>query len=262
MATPPTSPRPRSMDPAVLFGALLLVLGGLFLLRNAGLVRLDWGVIWPLLLVGVGAIVILGAVRGRRDGGVERWSVPRDGVTRLELALRLGAGRYRVESGETELVEAVADDPEIDAHAERIGSLARVRLSPSVAGWPWMWQRSGSWRIRVAPGVPVALDLQAGAGDFDLDLAALTIADARLQVGAASLRIVLFRPRGDQRVRIECGATALTLEVPPGVAARVSATGLVSVEGPRETLGYDAAVDRLAIEVTGAAASVKIVPLG
>jgi phage shock protein C len=50
---------------ALVIGLLLVLLGALFLTRHF-IPALDWGLLWPVLVIGVGALLILGAFT-RRD---------------------------------------------------------------------------------------------------------------------------------------------------------------------------------------------------
>jgi len=244
----------------LIVGAILIVVGAAFLLRNLGIVHVDWGLLWPLILVVAGGVVLLTALRGpAARGGNARVSIPADGAARLELLLRLGAGRYRLRGGSAALVEAAANDATIDHAADRLGDLTRVRLSTSTHSWLWGWGRGLEWTIDVASGVPAMLDLQAGAGSFDLDLSDVALARASVAIGAAELRVVLPRPHGDVPIQVQGGAAALTFEVPAGVEARVTSSGLVSTSGPSETPGYAAARDRVTVTVTGGAASVRVI---
>jgi len=52
-----------------IFGAILLVIGLWFFATTTldlDLPSLDWGVLWPLLLIGLGAWIVLGAMGRRR----------------------------------------------------------------------------------------------------------------------------------------------------------------------------------------------------
>ena len=118
------------------------------------------------------------------------------------------------------------------------------------------------WQVRVASGVPVALSVQVGAGSFDLDLEDVAVTGATFGIGAADARIVLPRPRGEVAMRVEGGAAQVTFEVPLGVEARVSTSGLVTTSGPTQSHGYATAADRVTVTVTGGAAAVRVVPRG
>jgi hypothetical protein len=254
------SRRDDSTGPLVV-GVVLLIVGVLFLLRNAGLITIDWSIVWPIFVIAIGLIIVIGAVRRTSRGtGDISVSVPVEGARRLELALRLGGGRYRLRGGSMALVEASADEPTIGHVVERRGDLARVRLSTAVDPWGWGWRGGLSWRIGVASGVLTVLDVRAGAGEFDLDLSAIALASASMGIGAADLKVVLPRPRGDVPIRVEGGAASFTFLVPAGVDMRVTTAGLISSDGPSETPGYAAARDRVTVTVSGGAASVRVLP--
>lgn len=251
----------------ILTGAILILVGVAFLLRNAGILDLDWSLLWPLVLVAIGIAVIVGALRAGNRGwggaGDQSVVVPVDGARRLELSLRLGAGTYRLAAGTASgLVEVTADQPTIASEASRSGDLARVRLSTAIERWGWDWRHGHTWQIGVATGVPAMLDMQAGAGSFHVDLSALSVVSARFGIGAAELTVVLPRPTGEVPIRIEGGAASFIVTVPAGVQARVSTMGLMATSGPFETPGYATARDRVTVTLTGGAASVRVTQAG
>jgi hypothetical protein len=254
----------------ILAGSILVLVGVAFLLKNAGVLDVDWSLLWPLILVAIGIVVIVGALRagsggwgGDGGGGEQRVVVPVDGARRLELSLRLGAGSYRIAGGTAAgLVEATADQPTIACETSRTGDLALVRLSTAIERWGWGWRDGHTWQIGVAGGVPVMLDMQAGAGTFRVDLSGLSVVSARFGIGAAELTVVLPRPTGEVPIRIDGGAAGFTIAVPSGVQARVVTTGLLAASGPQETPGYATATDRVTVTVTGGAASVRVTQAG
>ena len=42
---------------------LFIFIGVVFFLKNAGLVQLNWGVIWPLFVIGIGVYMVIGIHR-------------------------------------------------------------------------------------------------------------------------------------------------------------------------------------------------------
>ena len=256
--TEPSQPRSGLRGPEIL-GLLLIGLGVLFLLDRFTPFALGWGLIWPVILVGLGVLVLSGATRSG-GAGVASVRVPRDGADQLELELRLGAGRYALRGGAAELVEAGSQSPDIDARVERTGRRARVRLAHDRPWFPFTERGATHWRIAVGTDVATRLDVAAGAGDFELDLSAIRVVDARLSVGAAQARVTLPRPIGEVPVRISTGASQVTIAAPPGVEYQVRATGgLLDFGGRNESPGYATAADRVAVRVEGGAASVRIV---
>jgi hypothetical protein len=255
-----TTPRRRGLGGAELFGLLLIGLGILFLADQFGWFRFTWGVAWPVLLIGLGVLILYGTMRGRGRDGESRVAVPRDGADQLELDLRVGAGHFDVRGGSTELVEAVSRASDIDARVRRSGRRAHVRLGLDRPWFPFSEGGAIRWELSIGDGVATRLDVAAGAGEFDLDLSAVRLVDARMSVGAAQTRLVLPRPIGDVPIRITVGATDLTIVVPDGIEAGIRTSGgLLSVEGRGETPGYASATDRVSVKVEGGASSVKIV---
>jgi len=62
-------PRTGGLAPTVLIGGFLIVLGGFFLIREI-FPQLDFDWIWPLALVGLGAVLVVTAMsRGNRNDG-------------------------------------------------------------------------------------------------------------------------------------------------------------------------------------------------
>jgi len=250
----------RQWRGAELIGIVLIALGVVYLLGNLGIVSVAWSVIWPILIIVIGAFILYGAVRPRHDEPTSA-AVPREGSGRLELDLSIGAGRFRLEGAApgAELVRVASSHDDIALRIERVGDRALVRLRQDVAWWPDAWRGGSDWTVGLAPDVPMILTMNAGAGDFQVDLSALAVAEARLQVGAAQARIVLPRPRGTVELRVSGGATQLTFVPPPGVEYRLETSGgLTSVDGRTESPGYASATDRVLVRFSGGAASVRI----
>ncbi|HEU0235354.1 MAG TPA: DUF5668 domain-containing protein [Candidatus Limnocylindrales bacterium] len=251
----------RFVGPQAL-GLLLVIIGALFLLRNTGWFILDWDVVWPILLIVFGGWFILAAMRHRGSSGGSTYAVSVAGEERLDLDLRVGAGRFRIGAVDdpTNLVSVVSTAGDINGDVRRDGTRAHVRLVRDASWWPLGWWDGGTeWRIGLPRAVSARLDLAGGAGDFDVDLSAVPVSTVRIAVGAAQARLRLPRPTGDVPVDITTGASALIIEVPSGVEARVTTTGLLSVNGRTETAGYRTSTDRVTVTVEGGAASVKIV---
>lgn len=250
----------RPIGPQAL-GFLLIVLGGLFLVRNAGWFVLDWSVVWPILAIAFGAWIVLSALRHRGESAGASYVVPVAGEERLDLDLRVGAGRFRIAAVDdpANLVSVVSTAGDIDAQRRRDGERTRIRLVRDASWWPIGWWDGGAeWRVGLPRAVSVRLDVAGGAGDFDIDLSAVPVADVRLAVGAAQIRLRLPRPAGDVPVRVATGASALAIDIPAGVEARIATSGLLSVDGRTETPGYRDASDRVTVTVEGGAASVRI----
>jgi hypothetical protein len=235
----------------------------------------------PAVLVGLGALLILGAFRPR--GRWAPWTGGPPGASRvgaaagaaaagaatgrgaaafedrsetLDLPLAAGVGAATIEiafgAGRLEIVPAV---PGRLVDGEYGGGVivqekgpGHVRLSPPNR-WDLRLDRAPfDWDVGLTGEVPVRLSLEIGAADVTADLAALRVPDLRVRTGAAQLRVVLPRA-GVTRVDAEGGAASLSFSIPPGVNARIRSTlalGSIAVDErrfPRQGAGLWASAD-------------------
>lgn len=280
---------------------LLIAVGILFLAANFGAIApvrvLDVLNLWPLILVLVGIdlalahrwplaalgadllVILLGVALVVAQPSVPTWlsagtatgessvSVPRGDATSLALRVNGGAGTYRIAGGAGALLEATSDQSDLRIQSSRRSNgSVDVRLDQSEDRAPFHVGSSATHiEVRISSGVPASLDLNMGAGDFVLDLADVAVTDARVNVGAASLRLVAPRPTGDVAITVSAGASSVVIEIPDGVEARVTTSGALTSlrsENPRlvgsETTGYAASKDHVTIRVTAGASSVTI----
>jgi hypothetical protein len=299
----------------VFWPLLLIALGIVFLLANFGLITgVSWLAIlslWPLLLILIGLDVAFGrrwpvaalAVEvlviaaglalvaaspslgngiftfGRGGGnGVSDVAVPRGNAASLALTLTGGAGRYHVSGGATDLVTAHSDNADLRLRASERSDRADVRIDQT--GPQGIFRGTGSTdiEVRIASNVPTSFTMNAGAGEFDIDLTDVRVADARINTGASTTRLVLPKPAGDVPVRIGAGASTLVITVPEGVEAQVSTSGgLLSLRSDNsrlgegggtggcvacgssvQTSGYATARDRISISISAGASSIVV----
>ena len=284
LAIPAPTPARR---PLIAFPLVLIALGVVFLLANAGYVgegalrRLVE--LWPIALVLIGldimfrdrsaavalivevaviAASVVYAVAGPATGlvplGTHSTSVGRLGATSLALTVNYGAGSLTMHSGTTELVAVSSSREDVRVQDVRhSGASAVVAISPTNDQFPINTDRS--WDVIIPSDIPVALTANVGAGEFRFDLRDVKLDSARINGGASDLVVTLPKPVGEVPVTISAGASSITLAIPSGVDYRVRTTGgLNSVNGIETSAGYAAATDRLTILVTSGASSITI----
>ena len=299
----------------VFWPLLLIALGLIFLLQNFGFISgVSWlavASLWPLLLILIGldiafarrwplptlaveiAVIAAGLaliayspnlspgvfVFGNGDGtGQTDVALPR-GATQLNLTLNGGAIRsYHVSGGASQLVEAHSASPDLRLRVSG-GSNGRadVRLDQVSSGF-FHPINEGDVQIRLASDVPTSLTINVGAGEFDVDLSDVRVTDAKVNVGASSMRFVVPKPSGDIAIRMNGGASNIVIVVPDGVDARIATTGgLLSLrsDNPRlgttgsasgvfaggtsvETSGYGAAQNRVTLTISAGASSIVV----
>ncbi len=281
---------------------LLIAIGLVFLLVNFGYIRPISAValisLWPLILILIGVDIAIGRRWPLAALGIDvaiiaaglalvaaqpvypQWfvfggststgagqthvSAPRAGARSLNFRLNGGAGTFTVSGGASDLVEVTSDEDNLNLRTSG-SDRADVRVDQSDRGVRFGPNVATHVDARIASDIPTSLDVNAGAGEFTIDLSDVKVTDARVNVGAASLRLVLPRPSGDVSITVSAGASSVIIEVPDGVEARIATSGaLMSVrsENPRiagsETSGYASASDRVSVRVTAGASSVVI----
>jgi len=281
---------------------LLVVVGLVFLMANLGLIGrislLAFANLWPVILVllgidiafgrrwplGVlvadvaiiiGAVALVAAEPNLPSGafilsnpGDSVVSQPRSDVTTMSLRLSGGAGTYTIAGGAdaADLVRVTSSEPDLHLRSStRVGQRADVRIEENLDGIRFGPRTSGQVDARIASDVTTSLQVDVGAGEFVVDLTNVKLSDARINAGAASLRVIPPTPTGDVPITISTGASSVVIEVPAGVEARVTISGGLSsnrFENPRfdgnQTAGYANAKDRVTIKVTAGASSVVV----
>lgn len=252
----------------VIPGAILIVLGALFLGANFGYV--DWGFVaslwqlWPLILIMVGvqlflgsrhqwlaallmliilaggaALVLLGEERAPWFYGASLTTTAIEGpasagVRAAEARIDVGAARLDIgsrpgSSMATGTFES-RSDPSV-THKVSNGTYAlEVRQEKGVRIFPI---NVGGDRLMLdlAEGIPWTIDLNTGAADANLDLTDLTLKELTVDAGASSLDLTVGSSvaNGVARVVIKGGAGSYTLRLPQDLDITLSIdTGLSS----------------------------------
>jgi hypothetical protein len=255
---------------ALLVPAIMVAIGLLLFVDLAGLAEIDaFGFIsrwWPVILIAVGVLVLIGAVLPRQRGVEEHLEVASGGLASGEVVLKFGAGELEVGTGTAG--KLLTADLQGGAIRRDLGP-GRIELETDyVQVVPWFGEQI-RWRIGLAPDLPLTLRLEGGASRSTLDLAGTQVTSLVVKTGASSTRIVLPRRVDRCDVRIEAGAAQVTVEVPIGVAARIkSQMGLGSstideARFPRTgdtwvSPDYDSAEHRAEISISGGVGSVRV----
>jgi hypothetical protein len=88
---------------------------------------------------------------------------------------------------------------------------------------------AATFNLNLAPGVPItSLNIQTGATDARLDLSNLLVNTLDMSIGAATTFVRFPEAAGLTTAHISGGASTITLEIPPGVAAQIQHHGGLS----------------------------------
>jgi hypothetical protein len=186
---------------------------------------------------------------------------------RLEFVRGAANVTLHVGSGMEDLYRARFDGPVPDVGAE--GGAVIVKYTWTLH--PFDWRRRGAdialnsqvpWRITVRGG---------GVSRLDADLGGLRLDSFEVEGGASRVELMLPDPSGAVPIRIDGGASNVSVRRPEGVAARLHVGGGASklaLDGQRlgaiggetrlESPGYANATDRYEIIITGGANNVAV----
>jgi hypothetical protein len=294
----------------VFWPLLLIALGLIFLLQNFGFISgVSWRAIaslWPLLLVLIGLdiafarrwpvptlvaevlVIAAGLALAASSpnlapgyafpevgSGESDVSAPRNNATQLALTLNGGTiHSYHVSGGSEQLVEAHSASNDLRL---RTSGTTRVDVRIDQVSGGFM-RPTGDVQIQVGSDIPTSLTVNVGGGEFDFDLSDIRVTDARVNIGASSMRFVLPKPSGDVAIRMNGGASSISIVVPDGVEVRIATTGgLLSLRSDNtrlgsggdargcvacgssvETSGYGAAHDRVTVTISAGASSIVV----
>ncbi|MBI4308009.1 MAG: hypothetical protein HY684_04310 [Chloroflexi bacterium] len=126
-----------------------------------------------------------------------------------------------------------------------------------------------AWDLGLAARVPLDLTVEGGAMKADLDLADSQLRTLRLNVGTSKLDVRLPREAGRTLVSIKAGTSAITLDVPRNVEARIKANlGLASfsIDGERfqkrngfyMSRNYESAQNKVDLDIDAGVSTVTI----
>ena len=173
-------------------GIVLIVLGGVLLL---GIFR----VFWPVVLIAVGVLFVVGATSRRQDTVREQAAIPLEGAEEASVRIRHGAGRLLIGAGAaaTDLLSgSFGGGLDVDKTREgrRLALDLRVKnRDMSHVVFPWTRGTGGAldWDMVFNPAVPLQLTLETGASESRLTLTDLQVRDLRVSTGASSTTVDL-----------------------------------------------------------------------
>jgi hypothetical protein len=261
----------RSWFAALAWPVGLLVIGVLLLLSttgNLGVGPLELiGRWWPVAVIAWGLWLLLAAVLPTRRLGSDTLELPLEGAPSADVKVSFGGGQLTVGTGRPGVLLSGTFEGFPAKYRMRGPGSVHVEPEGEVV-LPWS-NPTPTWRIGLPTDVPVTLQVDSGANRTTLDLSDLRVTRLRINTGASDTQVRLPRAAGETHVRADSGAASITLEVPPGVAARVRgrmALGSTQVDESRfprsnggwESPDYAAAANRVEIEIQGGVGAVRV----
>jgi hypothetical protein len=246
------------------WGVLFLVIGGLILLSNLGLVDVNWTTVWslwPFILILWGLSLIVGKQRppwyavllmvllmvfmitavlvsdwfnrdydfAVRDINHQTFVEPYGaGVERATFSLSSGAGKFSLGDTTGQLLEASTDVSfgSYTLEKDRTGDFESLSLRYRGRSRHWNF---GGFRnraeIRLNADPVWDINVDAGASSVDFDLRPYKIDQMEIKAGASSLNVRLGDRSDETRLRIQAGVSSIEVRVPENVGCEVRAHG-------------------------------------
>ncbi|HEX7542321.1 MAG TPA: DUF5668 domain-containing protein [Anaerolineales bacterium] len=256
---------------SLFWGSVLIVLAGLLLLKQMGVIVGDiFGYFWPLLIIAFGAWLIVGFFARNKPVEGEQVSIPLEGAASAYIKLDHGAGRLTLRSGagSGEVVNGTfGNGLSYKSHVE--GGRLEVKLRTSQQPWAWWPGESLDWDIRLNRDIPLNLKIDSGASASILDLSDLKVTDLDIDTGASSTELTLPANAGNTHVDIDTGASSLKVSIPSGVAASIRIkSGIASVNvnsrfprldgGLYQSTDYSTAANRVDMTIDAGVGSIEV----
>jgi hypothetical protein len=257
----------------IFWGAILIILGGLFALKSAGFITGDiFGWFWPLFIVAIGVWILIGGGTKRERGDVvEPFSIPLQGAKEAELRIDHGAGRISIAPGANpgDFLTG-SKGVGMNQSAQLVGDRLQVKIEAGPSFIPFVGPHGGIWEYRLDPTIPTQLKIHSGASRLDLDLSDLAVERLEFQGGASNLNLTLPARVSTFVSEIEAGAASIEVRVPKGVGLRLHAKSIGSLNldervFPRraadlyESADYETATSRSDVSIDGGATSVRVI---
>jgi len=240
----------------VFWGLLLILIGGLALAGNFGLVTINWADLWrlwPLFIIAAGlsilsfkniiwkilsvilsvatiaAIgwVLLGGISRLNIGSLQAYNdtvqVASNEIKSAEISLDVGASEINI-STDNQTAIATAELKSNFATLEKTSSIyesiQKVNFSMK-SGNVWLGSFKNQWNISLTQALPISLSVDAGACDADIDLSAAKLNTVDINMGASNLVLRLGENQSLANVNIDSGASSIKLQIPNGVGVKL-----------------------------------------
>lgn len=241
------------------WGLLLILVGGLMLASNFGLVDVKWGNIWrlwPLIIISTGLSImsfknifwrILMVVLVMATLGAITWVVIGDtsnlspihsqemsvdkitnDVEQAEVSIKAGASALKINTTDQKEIVKVKLDSNVTTLAKTSTLNSRSQqidfYMSNNSNW-WVGDIRNVWDVKLSQGLPITLNVDAGASDTQIDTSNAKLREMNIKAGASNLNIKLGKIENVSNINIDSGASSVVLKIPSGVGVRLSLEG-------------------------------------
>ncbi len=249
----------------VFWGLLFIIVGGLMLADNFGLIDIHWANLWrlwPLLIIAAGlsilsiqgvfwrimtlivSFLMLGAVvlvlvgdfpdisqYKTTDYTVQAAS---SDINQAEIKIKAGASSINIDSADQDAVvksKFKSNLLSISESSTVSGTTQRINLetgSKRTVNW-WTGNMESIWNLDFTRKIPLAINIDAGASSVEADLSEAMLRSAIVKIGAGSLVFKVGNLEESVNLSIESGVSSVILRLPNGSGVQLKLdSGLAS----------------------------------
>jgi len=241
------------------WGLLLILVGGLILASNFGIVDVKWANVWrlwPLIIISTGlsimsfknifwqilmvlfVVATLGAITWVVIGDASSLSPihsqeltvdkATSDINQADISIKAGASSLKINTADQKEIAKVRLDSNVTT-LSKTSNLAnetqRIEFyMNSDSNW-WNGDISNVWDVKLTKTLPIVLNIDAGASDTQIDTSSAMLKEMNIKAGASSLNIKLGQVENTSDVNIDSGASSVVIKIPTGVGVRLKLEG-------------------------------------
>ncbi|MFA5051918.1 MAG: toast rack family protein [Patescibacteria group bacterium] len=284
----------------IVAGLIIIFIGVVYLAQANGWagvnLNLDWGRLWPLIIIFVGLSMLGG--RGWMSGTIgiiitiailaiaalliftpaNQTSVTTDVITIAKdanaasaiLHVKAGAGTLTVKDGAADLVNGTLESNITKASTETSTNdgVQTATIKEDSYSWSGVSQKANNMDLALNESLPIKLNLDTGAMSMNLDLKKINAEEITINTGASSMDLALGDIPALAKLNIDAGASSFNLSLPPTLGAKIHIdAGLTSKNFPNfnkvddqnyETTNYATAEKKVDIDLDMGVSSINV----
>lgn len=243
----------------IFWGLLLVLVGGLLLADNFGLVAISWNglwKLWPLLIVMAGlsilsvrnwvwrilsvllvvvtlvaiAYVAVGGAADANNSSVQETTVRQVAgeIDEANISIKAGASVLRVGTSDQDAIADVrfeSNGARLNEKSSRSGTTQVIEFSMDDVDRWWFANMRNNWDIDLTRNIPLRLDIDAGASDTIVDMSLARLRSARIDAGASSIDVKIGSMEDVVDVEIDSGASSVVVRIPQNSGVQLELDG-------------------------------------
>lgn len=241
------------------WGLLLVLVGGLMLASNFGIVDVKWGNIWrlwPLIIISAGLSImsfrsilwrILMVILVLASLGAITWVAVGDSsslspinsqeisvdktssdVKQAEIGIKAGASVLKINTADQTEIAKVRLDSNIATLSKtsvQSGDIQQTSIYMDNANDWWAGNIRNNWDIKLIRTMPLTLNIDAGASESQIDTSQAMLKEMNIKAGASSLNMKLGSVVNSTNLNVDSGASSIVIKVPSDTGVRLKIEG-------------------------------------